>query len=312
MDVAGIMAPGILPSLLRLFARDRHRPTLHVLDVAHIGHAPHAPCADHAEPRSIPVHAPRAIDRWPERAVLVLAPHMDDETIGCGGVVLLHKRAGARVTVGWLTDGRQGSAALAGLRGAGRRAAEEALAATRRREALAAAAALGVDDHFFRDEPDGGLHCRPALANQLAAQLTTWLQAPGPHVLYLPFPTDPHADHRATAQLACAALLRLPHALVADLRLRAYEISSPVPANRVADIGAVQAGKERALACHVSQLHDVDYQRCVAGLNAWRSLALGDGRGYAEAFFETGPDEWAALQAGLQQVQGAAPICLEA
>ena len=49
--------------------------------------------------------------------VVVLAPHMDDEVLGCGGAIALHKRAGAHVTVVFLTDGRQGSSSLAGLMG---------------------------------------------------------------------------------------------------------------------------------------------------------------------------------------------------
>ena len=40
--------------------------------------------------------------------VMVLAPHMDDETIGCGGTLARHVRAGASVTVVFLTDGRHG------------------------------------------------------------------------------------------------------------------------------------------------------------------------------------------------------------
>jgi len=247
---------------------------------------------------------PDAITAWPERAVLVLAPHPDDETLGCGGALLLHKRAGARVTVGWLTDGRQGSAELAALRGAARAQAEAALAATRRSEALAAARVLGVDQTFFLEVPDGRLVCAPQIVAQLADRLAAWLTQPGPHVLYLPHPADVHADHRAAAALAGAVLQRVPRALHAArnrMRLRACEISSAAPVNRVADIGLVAADKQRALACHVSQLSDVDYQRCVAGLNAWRSLALGDGRGHAEAFFETGPAGWAALLAGLRQ-----------
>src|SRR5688572_2212586 len=38
--------------------------------------------------------------------VLALAPHMDDETMGCGGTLALHAQRGATVTVAFLTDGR--------------------------------------------------------------------------------------------------------------------------------------------------------------------------------------------------------------
>src|SRR5690348_6988030 len=53
------------------------------------------------------------LDWEPEAGkVVVLAPHMDDEIIGCGGTIARHAAAGASVTVVYLTDGRRGSAAL--------------------------------------------------------------------------------------------------------------------------------------------------------------------------------------------------------
>src|SRR5882757_7184185 len=52
--------------------------------------------------------------------VVVLAPHMDDETIGCGGTLALHAQRGAEITVVFMTDGRAGSTELSTLTGAER------------------------------------------------------------------------------------------------------------------------------------------------------------------------------------------------
>jgi GlcNAc-PI de-N-acetylase len=42
------------------------------------------------------------------KKIVVLAPHMDDEVIGCGGTLYKHIQRGATVTVIYLTDGRYG------------------------------------------------------------------------------------------------------------------------------------------------------------------------------------------------------------
>jgi len=76
--------------------------------------------------------------------VAVLAPHMDDETLGCGGTIARHVRAGASVTTIFLTDGRHGSVTNAALWGQERAREEETLVTTGKEEARRAGDVLGV------------------------------------------------------------------------------------------------------------------------------------------------------------------------
>src|SRR3984957_20844985 len=46
-----------------------------------------------------------------DERIVVLAPHMDDEVIGCGGTLARHIACGSHITVVFLTDGRGGGAA---------------------------------------------------------------------------------------------------------------------------------------------------------------------------------------------------------
>jgi hypothetical protein len=68
--------------------------------------------------------------------VMVIAPHPDDEVAGCGGTIREHRRAGERVTVACVTDGRRSTAFGLG---------PDEMAARRQEEARAAAAVLDVD-----------------------------------------------------------------------------------------------------------------------------------------------------------------------
>ncbi|HEY5624375.1 MAG TPA: PIG-L family deacetylase, partial [Gammaproteobacteria bacterium] len=65
----------------------------------------------------------------------MIAPHPDDEVLGCGGTMARHLAAGDHVHVVVVTDGRRSR--VAGLK-------PEAVAEVRRQEATNAASLLGV------------------------------------------------------------------------------------------------------------------------------------------------------------------------
>jgi LmbE family N-acetylglucosaminyl deacetylase len=202
--------------------------------------------------------------------VLVVAPHPDDESIGCGGAVCLHRRRGEEVRVVFLTSGERGVEGVS----------PEAARALREAEAAEALGILGVCGEHFLRLPDLGL--REALERG-ARQLGEVLGACRPALVYLPHPGEAHPDHEAAFPLVRAALARLPEGEPRP-ELRAYEVWTPMAAyGWPEDITPVMATKLRAVRCYRSQLRAFRYDRAVQGLNQYRGW-LAAGCRYAEVF----------------------------
>jgi N-acetylglucosamine malate deacetylase 1 len=208
--------------------------------------------------------------------VVVLAPHMDDETLGCGGTIARHVAAGAQVTVIFLTDGRYG-ASYAGMTGPERNRKLEETIGVRKREAQCAGDILGVQSLIFLDAED----TRLSDDRRVPKLLRDILGRERPHCVYLPYFLDQHRDHRAANSVLLAAVAGTQ----IEFECRGYEVWTPLFPNRVVKIDATVELKKRALACYRTQLIDTDYIHAAIGLNAHRSLALGGGSGqFAEAF----------------------------
>jgi LmbE family N-acetylglucosaminyl deacetylase len=219
--------------------------------------------------------------------VLVLAPHMDDEVIGCGGTVCKHVQHGADVTVVFITDGRTGSKELLNFSGVERRERETELAATRKCEADEALRVLGVQHAVFWGAEETTL----TAAHDLPARLAQLLKSLRPDVVYLPFFLEEHVDHRAVSQVLMEAVAGTD----LDFDCAGYEVWTPLFPNYLVEIGDVIAIKQQALEKYQSQLADLDYVHTALGLNAYRSSALLETRGYAEAFFYASRKEYLDL-----------------
>ena len=202
--------------------------------------------------------------------VLVIAPHPDDEAIGCGGALCLHAAKGDRVVVVYLTSGELGLKQLA----------PEAARRVREREARQAGKILDVSRSIFLRCPDwfvGDEHENSARA------LRPILKEQKPGLIYLPHTQEWHPDHRAALAVVRAALKRsgLPTPV-----LRAYEVWTPVPEyDHVEDITAVMPRKLQALRAHRSQLKAFNYERAVRGLNQFRGELTAKCH-YAEVFLQ--------------------------
>ena len=227
---------------------------------------------------------PEPITRFDESRVLIIAPHSDDEVIGCGGVIVRHVRANAEVHVAVMTDGRWGDGELYSpeLGAAERLRRQLALVELRKQEASAAAALLGVQHLHFLGLPDDAL----GVEQNSVALLASLLKVIRPQLVYLPFVYDLHKDHWQTNCVFAAAAATLDKPTASAMQVRGYEVWTPLLANRVADISDLMPLKLDALAQYKSQMRDQDYLHIVEGLNAYRSNGALGGRGHAEAFHQ--------------------------
>jgi len=118
--------------------------------------------------------------------VLVVAPHPDDESIGCGGTLRLHADRGDRVDVVFLTSGELGIEELAA----------DAARKVREDEAERAAGLLGLNRLFFLRHPDWFLSDDEEAVR--VALLRVVEECAPDRVLY-PHAAEAHPDHAATA-----------------------------------------------------------------------------------------------------------------
>jgi LmbE family N-acetylglucosaminyl deacetylase len=202
--------------------------------------------------------------------VVVIAPHPDDESIGCGGTLAKHVALGVRVVVAYLTSGELGLKQIP---------REEAWK-VREAEARKAARALGLKATYFLRGPDWmiGDH-----VEKVAADLRPILAKEAPELIYLPHPQEWHPDHKAALPILREALQDRPPPLPA---IRGYEVWTPLSAfDHVEDISLAMPRKLRAIRAHHSQLNDLAYDRAIRGLNEYRGALSGRCK-YAEVFQE--------------------------
>ncbi|HET9223257.1 MAG TPA: PIG-L family deacetylase [Roseiflexaceae bacterium] len=172
--------------------------------------------------------------------VLAIAPHPDDEAIGCGGTLLRHRACGDTVTIAYITDGRRSRALGLG---------PEQMTARRRQEAMAGARALGADHVEWLGLPEGEW-----AAAQLLPMLQGLLHTCALGVVYAPSRVDYHPEHCRVAEALALALAEL--APESRPLVRVYQVQVPLTralTNLVADISCVAAECAAALDAYVTQ-----------------------------------------------------------
>jgi LmbE family N-acetylglucosaminyl deacetylase len=149
--------------------------------------------------RSLHARLRAGVDESLNRSAVVFAPHQDDETLGCGGTIILKRQLGIPVTLVFMTDGSTSHRRFVG---------EDALREMRNQEALDAAEVLGLtrDNVRFLNFPDGRL----ADSHDAAVEkVRAILEAQRPDEVFVPYHADRTPDHEATYRVIVAAIQQL-------------------------------------------------------------------------------------------------------
>jgi len=190
--------------------------------------------------------------------LLVIAPHPDDETLGCGGVIALATCRNVRVHTVFVTDGGASHPNSAEW-------SRERLAERREREAEEALRRLGAGEEprTFLRLKDAAMPARGSPAHaRAAAAMAAIVRDLSPGLALLPWRRDPHRDHRDSWQLAMNAIAaagRSPEIL--EYAIWLDEFGQPGDRPRVGemeevriDVSAGLEAKRHAIEAHESQL----------------------------------------------------------
>lgn len=125
--------------------------------------------------------------------VLVLAPHVDDETIGLGGTIIKYTNKRCKLDLVYLTDGS----------GSTSHKSKEETARERMEEGYKVKEEYGFNNVYFLEKVDGTLNSND---EELISELVSILQREKPNTIFSPFLIDGNIDHIETTKALSKAL----------------------------------------------------------------------------------------------------------
>jgi LmbE family N-acetylglucosaminyl deacetylase len=189
--------------------------------------------------------------------LVIVAPHPDDESLGCGGLIAAACASGRPVRLVVVSDG-------CGSHTHSRLYPPDTLRTLREAETLRAVAVLGLaaEDVTFLRLPDAHVPSDGPAAEAAAAAVTHAASACGASAVFVTWRHDPHCDHRAAALIVALASPRLPGVRIYEYPVWGWTLPpetevGPAPAGLRLDVSAHREAKTRAVAAHESQTTDL-------------------------------------------------------
>jgi len=202
-----------------------------------------------------------------KRKFLVVAPHIDDEAIGCGGSILKHTNAGWNVSILYVFSG------INQERG------------EREAEAKKACKFIGTNDyHFIRLEDRTDFE-------GIGEEVVRYLREINPNFIYVPHGDEVDKDHRFVHELIMGVFWKANGNYFPGIPGKSdisgilqYEVHTPIQKpNYYEDISDVVQDKRKLIQIYKSQVGRVNYADGAVALNLYRGIFSEKG-GHVEAF----------------------------
>ena len=204
--------------------------------------------------------APEKLQLNPADKCLLLAPHPDDETVGCGG--LLSKYSDIFDVI-CLTDGRHG----------GYNQPEDEIATIRKAEFEKAIKQVGISNYSMLNIEDRKLINEYNIFQNINIDKYDYI--------FIPNYFDQHKDHKAVTILLKQLLKTGSHKK--NVKIAFYEVWSPLTIpNFYLDISDIIEQKESLIEIYQSQVKYVDFKNGIKSLNYYRGMQFNCK--YAEVF----------------------------
>ncbi|MBU4367802.1 PIG-L family deacetylase, partial [Patescibacteria group bacterium] len=194
--------------------------------------------------------------------ILVIAPHPDDEVLGCGGTIKKYTKRGddvflCIVTCAYTPDW------------------SEDFIKNRKKEISCATKNLGIKKIIFLDLPTVKLDTIPQ--KQLNDLISKCVQEINSDILFIPFYGDINKDHKLVSEAALVAVRPKPK--LSTKKVYYYEVLSETewakPAQRIEDVFIPNfyedifdslGDKLKAMECYKSELKNYPHPRSLRGI----------------------------------------------
>ncbi len=214
--------------------------------------------------------------------IIVIAPHADDEVLGCGATMAKFAAQGDNVIVIIATNAAKGAPELYSEKGT----------INVRAEAKAAHSILGVKKTIFMDFPAPALNAYPSY--KISLEFLKVFDELNPTHLFLPHPFDLHEDHKSIYHSALVAArpqgsLKIPciycYETLSETEWGPTQYKNTFCPNYFVNVADFYTQKIESMKCYKSQLKEKPHSRSIEGLTAlanFRGATIGVEK--AEAF----------------------------